>query len=245
MSEATLVLVRHGESVGNVAAARAAAAGVDELELATRDADTPLSSRGAEQADALAGRVAELAPTAVWCSPYLRAQQTAERALAGAGSSVLVRLDERLRDRELGILDRLTAAGVRRRYPVEHARRAELGKFYYRPPGGESWADVALRLRSWVRDLPAPVPGSTTLVVTHDAVISLVRYVLVPTTEADLLATAAGGIRNASLTTFAHDRDGWRLVGLDDVEHLEASDAPVTQHPGTDAQHPGADAHGR
>ena len=33
-------------------------------------------------------------------------------------------------------------------YPDEAKRRDLLGKFYYRPPGGESWADVALRIRS-------------------------------------------------------------------------------------------------
>ncbi len=61
--------------------------------------------------------------------------------------------DERLRDRELGILDRLTRLGVKTRYPDEAERRLWLGKLYYRPPGGESWADVALRLRSILDEL--------------------------------------------------------------------------------------------
>ena len=234
-AEATLLLVRHGESVGNLAAARAEADGADELQLATRDADTPLSDRGFEQADALGRPLATSAPEAVWCSPYLRARQTADRALEAAGLTRPVRVDERLRDRELGILDRLTATGVRNRYPGEDARRAQLGKFYYRPPGGESWVDVALRLRSWLADVVPLEPGSTTLVVTHDAVITLVRYVLIPTTEAELLRTAGQGIRNASISTLACDAGGWRVVDMDEVQHLAATGSPITEHPGTDA----------
>ena len=42
----------------------------------------------------------------------------------------------------------MTGAGIREQYPDEAQRRDLLGKFYYRPPGGESWADVALRIRS-------------------------------------------------------------------------------------------------
>ena len=69
-------------------------------------------------------------------------------------------VDERLRDRELGILDALTAHGVDVRLPAEAARRRWLGKFYYRPPGGEAWTDVALRLRSFLRDAAQAADGA-------------------------------------------------------------------------------------
>ena len=48
-----LWLVRHGESVGNVAATAAEAARAEMIELASRDADVPLSETGIEQARAL------------------------------------------------------------------------------------------------------------------------------------------------------------------------------------------------
>jgi broad specificity phosphatase PhoE len=227
-----LVLARHGESVGNLAAARAEQAGADELELATRDADTPLSDRGVEQAGALGAWLRTQArPDVVWCSPYVRARQTAELALTSADLGLAPRLDDRLRDRELGVLDRLTTTGVRRRFPEEDARRAGLGKLYYRPPGGESWADVALRLRSWFADV-APADGERLLVVTHDAVISLAVYVLTGLSEAEVLELGRHGVRNASVTTLVRERGAWRLVTFDDVDHVAASDAPVTRHPG-------------
>ena len=59
-----------------------------------------------------------------------------------------MRTDERLRERDFGAFDGMTGAGIREQYPDEAKRRDLLGKFYYRPPGGESWADVALRVRS-------------------------------------------------------------------------------------------------
>ena len=72
----------------------------------------------------------------------------------------------------------LTSAGVEARLPEEAGRRRWLGKFYYRPPGGESWADVVLRLRSLLADLDAGIPAQGVLLVCHDAVILLIRYIL-------------------------------------------------------------------
>ena len=113
-----LVLVRHGESVGNVAAAEAERTGADTIAVQTRDADTPLSVRGEDQARALGAWLGALppdrAPQSVWCSPYVRAAQTATSALDASGLTVQVRYDERLRDRELGIIasPRRTPAGT-------------------------------------------------------------------------------------------------------------------------------------
>ncbi|GGK33401.1 hypothetical protein GCM10010124_27690 [Pilimelia terevasa] len=140
-----LGVVRHGQSAGNVAAAAAEEAGHEAIDLAERDADVPLSTLGREQAAAVARWLGDLpperTPQLAVVSPYLRTRQTADLALADA--DLPVAYDERLRDRELGVLDLLTATGVRARLPGEEERRRRLGKFYYRPPGGESWADAA------------------------------------------------------------------------------------------------------
>jgi len=235
----TLLLVRHGESVGNVAATAADRAGAEVVDIDTRDADTPLSERGAKQARALGTWLGALGPDdtpqAVWCSPYLRARQTARHALDVAGLDLRVHTDERLRDRELGVLDRLTGTGVRRRLPDEAARRALLGKMYHRPPGGESWADVALRLRTLVPDLERREDGRRVLVVAHDAVVLLLRYVLEDLTEDELMdVVRSGSVRNASVTRLDRADDAWSLALFDEVGHLEALDAPVTEHEGTD-----------
>ncbi len=236
---ASLVLVRHGESVGNLAAAAAERAGAEVVEIDTRDADTPLSDRGREQAHALGlwlgGLPADERPDVVWCSPYVRTRQTAATALEAAGLDVPVRLDERLRDRELGVLDRLTRAGVAARHPGEAERRRLLGKMYHRPPGGESWADVALRLRSVLRDLAEREDGRRVLVVAHDAVVMLLRYVLEAMDEDALMAVVRErSIRNASVTRLERVDGAWLLTAFDEVGHLAALDAAVTEHEGTD-----------
>ena len=47
----------------------------------------------------------------------------------------------------LTVFDGLTGKGIRSRYAEEAERRTHVGKFYYQPPSGESWCDVALRVR--------------------------------------------------------------------------------------------------
>jgi len=239
-----LLLVRHGESQGNVAATLAHQSGAHVINVSARDADVELSATGREQALAL-GRLLRGFPedgrAAVWSSPYLRARQTAELAVHTGGWKTEVLLDERLRDRELGILDMLTSAGVEARLPQEAERRRWLGKFYYRPPGGESWADVVLRLRSLIADLDRLYAGQRVLLVSHDAVILLIRYILEGLTERELLDIAATtAILNASVSRFIRPEGTgpWQLDSFNMADHLMSEGVPVTEHAGDANVHP-------
>ncbi|MGP3535011.1 histidine phosphatase family protein [Microbacterium sp. RD1] len=240
MSIETLWLVRHGESIGNVAATRAEREGLERVPIDIRDADVPLSPVGEDQAGAFGEWLAAQreAIGTYWVSPYLRAQQTLTIGLAGFEASVTA--DERLRDRELGVLDLLTWRGVERRHPEEAARRRHLGKYYHRPPGGESWADVALRLRSFLGDLLAR-PESTALIVAHDAVVTLIVGLLTGMPEEELLTFAAAHpVLNASITRVDRADSGWAVASFSDVAHLRVGGADVTVHEGSpDVQHPG------
>ena len=232
---ATLTLIRHAESAGNVANESAIRAGLPELDLAQRDMDVPLSPLGEEQGRALgAFFVKREAPAAVICSPYKRAHDTALLALRSANVECDVILDERLREREFGILDRLTKRGIEERFPEQAAARAFLGKFFHRPPGGESWADVAGRVRSLVTDLRLDFAGRDVVLVTHQAVITVFRYVLERLTEDELLAVdAATQIANTAVTVYVADGERMKLDFFNDVSHLEPaettaeSDRPV------------------
>jgi broad specificity phosphatase PhoE len=226
--------VRHGESAANVAAARAEAAGVDRIDIPWRDADVPLTDTGREQAAALAAVFTRRAPDAVWSSPYLRTRQTIELALPDAEPG-FIRFDERLRDRELGTLDLLTRRGVERLLPDEAVRKRRLGKLYYRPPGGESWADVALRLRSFLRDADADAEadGGFGLLAVHEAIAWLAVFVCTGLDEAALFDLIAGHVlANASITRLVRRDSTWRLDALGETQHLERHDAPVTRHEG-------------
>ena len=233
-----LILVRHGESEGNVAAAEAYASGLEVIDVEERDADVGLSSTGTDQAKALGEAFGRLAddelPDVVWCSPFLRAHQTAELALETGGLDLPVRIDERLRDRELGVLNRLTKAGIEARYPHEGEMRRELGKFYHRPSGGESWADVALRVRSLLTDLDRVEDGRSVLLVCHDAVVMVVRYICEQMTERGVLEAAREDpVRNVAISRLRRDDEvTWTLVSYNDVRHVEHREPPVTEHVG-------------
>lgn len=244
-----LVLVRHAESIGNLAAEAASAKGVSRLELEYRDPDTPLSDTGTEQARALgrhlAGRDATARPDVVVGSPYVRAASTMAAALADWPDAPAAVLDERLRERDLGLFDGLTGAGIRELHPEEATRREAMGKFYYRPPGGESWVDVVLRVRSLLRDLRAEHADRRVWVFTHQAVIMAFRYVLESLTEEDVLEADRGTpLANCSLTVYRRGADGLDLQVYGAVDHLEESPAETTHEEPTAAtagQPPGSD----
>jgi broad specificity phosphatase PhoE len=234
---AWLCVVRHGQSTGNVANDTATAAGAEIIEIPERDADVPLSPLGREQAEAVGAWLARLDPDqrpgVALSSPYLRTVQTARIALAAAGSDApALAVDERLRDRELGILDLLTAHGVLTRFPEEAARRTRLGKFYYRPPGGESWADVALRLRGVLGDLRREHPAGRVLLFGHEAIIFLLRYLIEGLGEAELMEIARGTVlANTSLTIWESVDGGLGLVGFNRADHLRREGTPPTKEP--------------
>lgn len=239
----TLVLVRHGESLGNRADAAARASGAEVLELTERDADVPLSETGRDQARALGAWLADadgFVPTLAVASPYRRAADTARLALAGL--DVPLEHDERLRERDLGQLDRLTGTGVRARHPQEAARRRHLGKFYYQPPSGESWADVALRVRSLLRDLADGYDGERVWLFTHQAVIMSFRLVLEGLDEARLLELDRQvRIPNASVTTYHRAGRHLELASFADTTAVDRSRATLTREPPATAR--SIDAH--
>ncbi|GAA3348056.1 histidine phosphatase family protein [Amorphoplanes nipponensis] len=234
-----LGVIRHGQSTGNVIAQDAETGGLEAIDIPERDADVPLSGTGRDQAGAVGSWVGELKPDerpqVAIVSPYLRARQTAELALAGTGIPAVV--DERLRDRELGVLDLLTGRGVQARLPAEFARRARLGKFYYRPPGGESWADVLLRLRALLRELRDDHPGGRVLLFGHEATVLLVRYLAESLDEAELMAVAhATAVANCSISTWRREGELMRPELFNSVAHLHREGAPHTRQEDVNAE---------
>ncbi|MFI0483342.1 histidine phosphatase family protein [Actinomadura sp. 9N215] len=226
-----LTLTRHGESTGNLAYQAVLGTDAEEAGIQERDADVPLSDAGRAQAATLGRWLAALPPderpTMVVASPYLRTLDTARIALAQTPyaaphdpDGLRPVVDERIRDREQGALQGLTELGVRRRFPDEADRLRRLGKFYYRPPGGESWADLALRLRSFYRDLEADAAGGRVLVVTHDAIVVMTRYLVEGLSEREILEIEKTPIANASVTRWRQDGSGLRAVTYNDRAHL-------------------------
>ena len=240
----TLWIVRHGQSAGNVARDLAEREGHPVVQIATRDVDVPLSELGGHQAAALGrwfGQMPrERRPNVVLTSTYLRAQETARVVVEAAGirpEEVCVVVDERLREREFGILDALTRHGIMERHPQQSFFMSRLGKFYHRPPGGESWCDVILRLRSVMDTLSRDYCKDRVLIVVHQVVVLCFRYLLERLTEEQILAIdRQANVANCSVTTYEFDprlgRGGeLALRQYNFVAPLEEAGEPVTRTP--------------
>ena len=239
-----LWIVRHGQSAGNVARELAEAASEPLIDVATRDMDTPLSELGERQALALGRWFGAMAPDAqpnvVLCSPYVRAVQTTELLLDAAGidgGRLAHRHDERLREKEFGLLDRLTKLGIRDKYPELAEQRAHVGKFYFRPPGGESWCDVILRLRSLLDTLTREHRRDRVLIVAHQVIVNCMRYLFERMSEAQIMAIdRAADVPNCAVTSYTFDPRAGRagklvLQLVNFVAPLEEAGAPVTAAP--------------
>ncbi len=230
-------LVRHGQSQGNVIRNAAEVDQAEEFVLGSRDADVPLSDLGERQATALGLWLAEQPPdrrpTAVLSSPYVRARQTAAHVLTAARAAVgrlPVEIDERLRDREMGEWDGLTWRGIVARHPEEAERARLVGRYYHRPPGGESWADIALRLRSLLGDVARDLPRERVLIVSHDITSQLVRAIVDGLDEqATVDLVHRNPYANCGLTSYELGPDGYQLTAYNLTVPVEEHGAPATE----------------
>jgi broad specificity phosphatase PhoE len=239
-----LWIVRHGESAGNVARDAAESGGLAVIDLAWRDIDVPLSDLGVQQSMALGAWFAKLPrhdqPEVILCSPYERARQTAALVAECSRMSSAVatlRLDERLREKEFGILDRLTKFGIQQKHPELSEQRLHVGKFYFRPPGGESWCDVILRLRSLIEMITREYAQRRVLVVAHQVIVNCMRYLLERLDEKQILdIDRKGDVPNCAITSYraASGHGNEEVLQLDLVNFLaplRESATPVTTAP--------------
>ena len=242
-----LWIVRHGESAGNVAREAAYKAGLPMIDIATRDMDVPLSPLGERQAAATGGWFGRMPPderpTVVLTSPYLRACETARQICDAAGIATddlvdgKIVVDERLREKEFGIIDRMTRIGIQQNHPEQARLRELLGKFYHRPPGGESWCDVILRLRSVIDTITREYCQERVLVVCHSVVVSCFMYLLERMTEDQILELDRNNeVANCSITRYVCDLGQGKAGKLvrceyNGVEHLKEVGTEVTAEP--------------
>lgn len=226
-------VVRHGQSAGNVARDHAEANNITLIELEHRDADVPLSSLGKRQSQALGAWVLGLTehqrPQIVLTSPYMRARQTAQAVADALGRDHRLIIDERLREKEFGVLDRYTSSGIVATFPELAAQRRLVGKFYFRPPGGESWCDVILRLRGVVGDLQRSHAGARVMIVAHQVIVNCMRYLLEGMDEQTILdIDREGDVPNCGVTEYyAAQGEQLALVHANFISP-EVGEAPAT-----------------
>jgi broad specificity phosphatase PhoE len=201
-----LVIVRHAESERNIEKEIANAKGDFVYGGKVRDMDVPLTLKGEQQAIATGRHLgAEFSFDRVFVSPFHR---TAQKMIEQFPYQVEITEEERVREIDFGILDGLTKHGIAHYHPAEKERRSKLGKYHHRPPAGENYPDVALRVHSFLGTLTRETAGESVLVVCHSVVVLIFRNLLERLTEQQLTAIDANqamDVKNCSVTHYAFD----------------------------------------
>ena len=142
-----IIFIRHGETAFNASG---------QLQ---GQRDIPLNARGREQAsavgsylrDSYAAEIARLdAAGAFWASPLDRTRETMELARAAMRlAPKTYKLDDRLKELTFGEWEGLTWREVEK-IDAACVRARKADKWGFTPPGGESYATLALRVGSWL-----------------------------------------------------------------------------------------------
>ncbi|MFF5109354.1 histidine phosphatase family protein [Streptosporangium sp. NPDC000509] len=196
----TITVVRHGQSESNLAFEEAFHAG-RAVVLGRPDSETELTPLGREQATRLGRHLAAGdPPELVLCSPYLRTVRTWELVAAELDADPEVRLEPRLRDHDMGRWSGMNALALKERFPDESENL--IARLYggFRPPEGESFPDLAARIREVVEELRAGHTDRRILVVAHDSVVLMFKHVIegVPIASVE----ASGPVGNASVSVW-------------------------------------------
>lgn len=128
-----------------------------------------MTEAGAAAAEALAERLAQIGPDAVYSSPYVRAVSTVEPYARRAGLPVVV--EARLKERVL--------ADPERDDWLDHVRRS-FEDHHHRAPGGESQAEVRARALPALADI-AGAGHRLPVAASHGGLISAVLGTMDPT----------------------------------------------------------------
>ena len=148
-------LARHGEKLAG-----------NYFNPALRHQDEPLTERGQRQAAALAALLAASNVQQLVISQYLRTAETA-RPLA-ARLLLTPGVDARANELDSGLLDGLTEAQVRERYPdVWAALTAHASDFRF--PEGETGAETAARMLALLDDVRQG--GRDAAILCHEGII--------------------------------------------------------------------------
>lgn len=127
-------------------------------------ADIPLNSVGLEQARAMADKLATENIVAIYSSSLQRARQTAQALADRVG--LPVHTDPRLQEVSLGKWEGQLFTDIHQRFPELIAER-RANPIYFRPPDGETVAEVVERAVAAVNEIASAHPEGPVVIVSH------------------------------------------------------------------------------
>ncbi len=203
MSEPTTVIItRHGETEWN------------RQWRHQGHLDSPLTSLGIFQAQALAERLKGLSIRAIYSSDLGRAMRTAE--ILATALFLEVQTEPDLRETSLGISQGLTREEFQVEYPLLHEQFLKRDPDFALP-GGESPRQFQHRTIASLQAIAARHPGQTVLIVCHGGNLNCIFR--------EIFHLPPGEPRNFSLKNVSYNQftvtDGsWRLETWGDISHL-------------------------
>lgn len=178
-----LILVRHGQSEGNVAVA---ASKRGDNTIYERDNGKFMTVPGHQWRLTHVGRM-QAAAIGEWVnmldmsfarhyvSPFVRTRETAVNMnLLSAQWTI----NRSLRERDWGDIGSMTRADFQAKFP-DNAHQKKIDPLYWSPPGGESIAHVAEnRVRNFLSTMHRECPGKNVLAVGHGELMAAFRLTL-------------------------------------------------------------------
>ena len=198
-----ITLVRHGETEWNVSGRWQG------------HADAPLTAHGKAQAKALGERLADEKFDSCYTSDLGRAIHTSR--LIGASSALHFETDERLRERDLGIMQGLTTEEMLEQCPDAYESFRNNGPDFLIPKG-ESFRQFSKRCVSVIEDFSDRHVGQSLLVVTHGGVLGAIfRHVI----GLSLNSPRRYALLNCSVNVIEKKDGDWNLLHWGDVNHID------------------------
>jgi broad specificity phosphatase PhoE len=223
---ALLVLVRHGQSLRNIARKRNRFFLDDEARKPIKgvpDHLIGLTDIGRAQARATGQALVQKfgAFDQLYHSGYRRTIETTESLLDAYPPDLRRKIRIRhhlfIRERDQGHAYDMTDAEAAAAFPWLHEYWTMFGPFFARPPGGESLAQVCERVYTFLQKLARTMAGKRVLLVTHGGTIWCCRYVLERWTyEEAERRFQSESIQNCSVTSYELEPSGrlaLRLAG--------------------------------
>jgi broad specificity phosphatase PhoE len=150
-----LILVRHGESEGNVVRV-----------FTTTPMELPLTDLGRRQARAAADKIARLfKPELVVASSYIRARHTGE--IIASALDLPIEIEHELHERDMGGLVGKPYDAI-----VDDPAYDPKRPWEWKPPGGETLEEVRARTAPVLDRLAAQHAGREIVVVSHGGVMA-------------------------------------------------------------------------
>ena len=202
MKETEIILIRHGETEWN------------SQQRMQGHSNSDLSSVGQAQIQALGQWMKNVPFDLIYSSDSLRAKQTAEAITQFSGHEL--KIDLRLREKNLGVFEGLTSEEARERHP-EVFRLLKTAGSKYVIDEGESTQQLQDRALEIVDEIRIKHPEERVLLVTHGGFI---RVVMKHSLGLSLETPTRFLIRNTGVFRLVWE-DKWIVSQMGGVSHLE------------------------